>query len=121
MGGIMEKKLIKRYVLLCLPFICGIGLYLVGFINIVSSLLLFGGGYITVKNLFDYRIIKRSVRKVSHIDKIGMENIYKVKTNDEINSNVIDFSNNMNRYRSYDSIPGFKRTRRYIKVRRRIK
>ena len=59
----MKKKIIKRYILLCLPFMCGLLLYGVGNYGIVSSLLFFVGGYVLIKNVFDYRVVMKNINK----------------------------------------------------------
>lgn len=96
----MNKKLIIRYILICLPFVIGGLLYCFGIINIFSSLLLFCGGYLTLKNTVDYRKVKKN-KDIVNRDK---------------NSYKKDYTN-----RSVENIVGFKRTRRYSKVRKRIK
>ena len=60
----MNKKLIFRCVLLYVPFVVGIGLFSFGIFNLFSSLLLFAGGYLAIKNTFDYRKVKKNVESI---------------------------------------------------------
>lgn len=113
----MNSKIIKKYILLSLPFVSGIILYSIGIYNLVSSLLFFVGGYTLIKNLCDYRKINKNIRLVSSLNGIKLED--NSKNNSKVDN--VRISNNYNRYRDYDSIPGIKCTRRYIKIRRRIK
>ena len=83
MGETMNKKLIKRYILLCIPFICGTLLYGIGFYGIVSSLLFFGGGYVVVKNIFDYRMVNKNIKKC-------IEKDLKIDNNDNIDILLLD-------------------------------
>lgn len=117
----MNKRLLLRYVLLCLPFILGSMLYGLGIINIVSSLLFFVGGYVAIKNIFDYRKVRKNisivnVRKTVDISK-GKNTNKEIEVIQEVNKYI---ESNQNVYRSYDNVPGLKRTRRYTKVRRRV-
>lgn len=98
----MNKKLIFKYVLLYVPFILGLGLFSFGILNLFSSLLLFLGGYIAIKNTFDYRKVRKN------IDSVKIEN-------DEI------IKKEYVPKRTAEQIPGFKRTRRYERVRKRVK
>lgn len=132
----MKKKIIRRYMLLCIPFICGTLLYILGLYGIVSSLLFFGGGYVLIKNLFDYRKINKNINKCldrdlrnDDIDKISDDDIL-CKELDNFNNSIIKENidinvgiNNVNKYsyeyRKSDSICGLKSTRLHSKVRRR--
>ena len=58
----MYKKIIIKYIFMYIPMIVGIILFSNGIINLFSSLLLFVGGYISIKNTFDYRIVRRNTR-----------------------------------------------------------
>lgn len=53
-------KKILRYILIYFPFILGIILFSFKIVNLFSSLCLFLGGYIAIKNTFDYRLIKKN-------------------------------------------------------------
>lgn len=137
MGEMMKKKIIKRYMLLCIPFICGCLLYGIGSYGIVSSLLFFGGGYILIKNLFDYRMINKNINKCistdlkkdNYNDDVDTFMLDKDKTYDDIknldnsimNENICTNKDDKYRYkyRKSDNIQGLKNTRIHIKVRRR--
>ena len=116
----MNKKLLLRYVLLCLPFAVGSVVYSFGVVNIVSSLLFFVGGYVAIKNIFDYRKVRKNINIVNARKNVFVDN----RLDNDVDSiqkvKVYEKSNN-NTYKSYDCIPGLKRTRRYGKVRRRVK
>ena len=86
----MRKKRLIRNILLFLPFIIGSVCF--------SSLLFFGGLYVGLKNIFNYRKINNDISRI-----------------EKVNSDI------KNGYRSYDSVVGIKRTRRYSRVRKRIK
>ena len=94
----MIKKRLIKYILLFLPFIIGSVCFGLGIYNLFSSLLFFCGLYIGLKNVFNYRKINNDMSRIEKID-------------DDIK----------NGYRSYDSVIGLKRTRRYSRVRKRIK
>ena len=128
----MKKKLIKKYILLCIPFICGTFLYVMNSYGIFSSILFFGGGYIVIKNVFDYRMVNRNIKKCIDkdlkIDNNDMDDILFDMDNVDINNVLrngiednIDIADNKYKYkyRKSDNIQGLKNTRRYIKVRRR--
>ena len=106
----MKKQLILKYVLMYFPFVLGIGMFSLGYINLVSSLLLFLGGYISIKNTFDYRKVKRNINIVqSNSEKTPViVNVKKIDNNKKI------YVKSM----SAENIVGIKRTRRYTRVRR---
>ena len=87
----MIKKILVRYSILGLPFIFGILLYINNKINIISSLLLFVGGYIFIKNLFDYRKIKRNIYYIKKKNNNLDINIKK-EVNDRSNMLIFEFS-----------------------------
>lgn len=94
----MNKKLLFWYLFLGIPFFVGVILYCLGIFNIFSSLLFFCGGYVVLKNVTDYRKIKK------------------------INNKVImneDNKKNNSRCINSENIVGFKRNIRYSKVRRK--
>lgn len=97
----MKKKLLFKYICLYLPFIVGSVMYSVGNISVFSSLLFFCGGYVAIKNTFDYRRVKKNI--------------------DSFNLECHDSSKKTYTNRNPENIIGLKRTRRYSKVRRRIK
>ena len=43
--------------------IIGMVLFSNGVVNLYSSMLLFLGGYIAIKNSFDYRVVKKNIKK----------------------------------------------------------
>ncbi|MBQ2873413.1 MAG: hypothetical protein IJE89_05390 [Bacilli bacterium] len=61
----MKKYLLIKYILLYLPFVVGVGLYSFGIYNLASSLLLFIGGYISIKNTFDYRKVNKNINSIN--------------------------------------------------------
>lgn len=120
----MRKKLIKRYVLLCIPFICGCLLYGIGSYGIVSSILFFGGGYVVIKNIFDYRMVnknkKKCINKGLRIDNNdNMDSLLLDRENIDVSVNINSDNKYNYEYRKSDNILGLKNTRRHIKVRRR--
>lgn len=108
----MRLKLLIKYLLLYLPFVVGIGCYAFGMINLVSSMLLFLGGYVALKNTFDYRKVRGNIqsKKVIKNDCCSIET--KVDLNNNLGRQVIKTKN-------IDNIVGLKRVRRYSRVRRR--
>lgn len=112
----MNKKLLVRYVLICLPFVLGTLLFSFGVFNFISSILFFAGGYVAIKNLCDYRKINMNKRIVND-SKINND----IKLENNSVGVDLDKKNVNYRYQSYDSIPGFKRTMVYKKVRKRVK
>ena len=97
----MNKKLIFRYVLLYVPFVLGIGLFSFGIFNLFSSLLLFAGGYLAIKNTFDYRKVKKNVESIQIEDNSKKKDDYTDK--------------------SSENITNFKRVKKYSRVRKKIK
>ena len=87
----MIKKILIRYSILGLSFIFGILLYINNKINIISSLLLFVGGYIFIKNLFDYRKIKRNIYYIKKKNNNLDINIKK-EVNDRSDMLIFEFS-----------------------------
>lgn len=98
----MDKRV--KYLLICLPFFCGVMLFILGFFNLFSSLLVFVGGYVVLKKIFTDK--KRKLNNNDN-DKIMPE----VKSSYEK-----DYS-----YRNAENIIGIKRTIRHSKVRKRVK
>ena len=104
----MKKQLIIKFIIMYLPFILGLGMFSLCYINLVSSLLLFLGGYISVKNTFDYRRLKKNMGNIpKKVDKKSI--VVNVEKKD--NNNYIKSIN-------AEDIVGIKRTRRYTRVRR---
>ena len=97
----MNKNILLKYMLMYVPFVLGIVLFSFGIYNVFSSLLLFVGGYVAVKNTFDYRKIRKNAENVKIVnDTIKQKEVVK---------------------RNPENMVGFKRTRRYGRVRKRIK
>ena len=128
----MKKKMIRRYVLLGFPFLIGSILYGMEIYNIFSSVLFFGGGYVFIKNICDYRYVSKNINKVCRVKTKKLEEVN--DNNNEVDNvrsvsivNDIKIENSKDngsesinkKYRSYEDIPGLKSTRRYVKVRRR--
>ena len=64
----MNKKILLKYIIMYIPFILGIVLFSLDSINLISSLLVFLGGYIAIKNTFDYRIVRKNINKYKVYD-----------------------------------------------------
>ena len=109
----MNKKLLIKYLIMYIPFVLGIGLFVGGVINLFSSLLLFLGGYIAFRNTLDYRLIKKNINSVKPVGDISNNDL----NNSEV-TKVMGESKNIKPMIS-ENIVGFKRTRRYSKVRRK--
>ena len=125
----MKNRLIKRYMLLCMPFVLGIVLYRYRIFNILSSVLFFGGGYIAIKNICDYRKINKNIRLFSDSydknyninDMDNRDNVISQSIGKDSNKNL-EFVKDNSKYNykhREDNINGLKNTRRYIRVRRR--
>ena len=56
--NVIRKLLLIMYI--CVPFLLGIVLFSFGIVNLFSSLCLFLGGYIFVKNTLDYRVVRKN-------------------------------------------------------------
>ena len=95
------RKIMLKYILLLLPFVIGSVMFGFGIYNIVSSLLFFVGGYMFVKNIFDYRKIRKN-------KKLLIDNQYNIVKKDKV-------------YRTSEEIPMLKRTRIHHRVRKRVK
>lgn len=97
------KKINNKYILICLPFVSGSLLFSFGIYNFFSSMLFFGGGYVILK-----KICNDKIKKINNIDK---------KTVPEINcSYKKDYS-----YRSAGNAVLYKRVKRNLRVRKRVK
>jgi len=108
----MYLKLFIKYLLMYLPVIFGVILYVSGVVNLFSSLLLFLGGYIAIKNTLDYRLVKKNINNVKYSQKSDI----KVEL-DNVSSKCIDRENIKSK--NCDGIVGLKRVRRYSRVRRK--
>ena len=108
----MKKQMLIKFIIIYLPFLFGIGMFSLGYINLFSSLLLFLGGYVSIKNTLDYRKLKKNIN-----------NIQKKIDKKPIVVDVRKVDNKMNekcyiKPMNAENIAGFKRTRRYTRVRR---
>ena len=102
--SIMDKKRLLYFILKFVPFIIGIILFKLGIINLISSLLLFVGGYISIKNIFDYRVLRKNIDSI-------LDNKYVIeKKEDNFNLNN---SNNIYKKRNY--------SKDKVKIRKRVK
>lgn len=64
LGWMFIKKIIL-FIYIFFPFILGIGLFSLGIINLFSSLCLFLGGYILLKNTLDYRVVRKNKKIIN--------------------------------------------------------
>ena len=96
----MKKKILLKYILMYIPFVVGIMLYSFNIYNLFSSLLLFLGGYVALKNTLDYRKINKNINSVKEF-------------NDDIGRNIVS-DNDKNTVT-------IKRSKRNIRVRKRVK
>ena len=117
--GVIWLKIIIKYLMMYMAFILGIVLFIVGITNLFSSLLLFVGGYLSLKNTLDYRLIKRNINKLKMdngikdvCDYTGIVDI-NMANSKELVSSVKPINHNA------DDIVGIKRIRRYGRVRKR--
>ena len=109
----MKLKLFLRYLILYLPFVLGIICYSYGNINLVSSLLLlFLGGYVSLKNTFDYRMVRRNVKKINDCRENSNNLTKDININDKQNRRCMQ-------PRNIDNVLFLKRVRRYSRVRRK--
>ena len=93
----MMKKIVLKYILMYIPFIVGIMLYSFNIYNLFSSLLLFVGGYIALKNTLDYRRVNKNIvkendnsfkRNVINVDNKRVINVKKIKRNIRVRKRV---------------------------------
>ena len=106
----MRKNILFKYVFLGIPLVSGILLFSFGIINLFSSLLLFLGGYVFVKNALDYRKVRKNTGV--NLTKKEIEPI-------KVNVKKIDHSKKVYvKPMNVENIVGLKRTRRYSRVRR---
>ena len=106
----MRKNILLKYVFLGIPLVLGILLFSFEIINLFSSLLLFLGGYVFVKNALDYR----KVRKNTSIDLVKKEIEPIMVSVKKIDNSKKVYVKPMN----VENVVGLKRTRRYTRVRR---
>lgn len=95
-------KKINKYILICLPFVSGSLLFSFGIYNFFSSMLFFGGGYVFLK-----KICNDKIKKVNDHDEdiLEINNGYKK-----------DYS-----YRSGGNAVLYKRVKRNLRVRKKVK
>ena len=105
-------KLFIKYLKIYLPFILGIIFFSYGITNLVSSLLLFLGGYVAIKNTFDYRLLKKNINKINNCGR-KVYDVNKIENKQIKRVEIAPIS------RGAEDIVGFKRTRSYTRVRRR--
>ena len=53
-------KKIFRYMIIYVPFLLGIILFSFNVVNLFSSFCLCIGGYVAIKNTFDYRLVRKN-------------------------------------------------------------
>ncbi len=104
----MSKKILIKYILMYIPMVVGIVLFSSGVVNLFSSLLLFLGGYVAIKNTLDYRLVRKNV------NGINIRNEEDSKMNKINNSEKVYVKS-----RNLENTPVFKRTRRYSRVRKK--
>ena len=104
----MNRGKLVINVLKFVPFIMGVVLCSIGIINLFSSLLLFCGGYLSIKNLCDYRQVKKNINDI----RGNCDNRNDV-------SNYIDLDNGIDRVNTYSSICTDNRVKKRVRVRKR--
>ena len=117
------NKIFIKYLMMYMAFILGIVLFSVGIMNLFSSLLLFVGGYLSIKNTLDYRLIKRNINKLKRDNGVIDVCVYtgtedkkidiSMDNEKEMVSSIKPINHNI------DDIVGVKRIRRYGRVRKR--
>ena len=123
------KKVFVKYLMMYIPFVLGGVLFSMGVTNLFSSLLLFVGGYIAIKNTLDYRLVKRNISKLKKESVVRLdENLFAgdVSKESRLLGNKTSMENKKNQSISIkpinynvEDMVGIKRIRRYFKVRRR--
>lgn len=95
-------KKINKYILICLSFISGGLLFSFGIYNFFSSMLFFGGGYVFLKKIFNDKI-----KKINDCDV-----------------DILDINNGYEKDYSYRNVGNavlYKRVKKNIRVRKRVK
>ena len=123
------KKVFVKYLMMYIPFVSGGVLFSMGVTKLFSSLLLFVGGYIAIKNTLDYRLVKRNISKLKKESVVRLdENLFAgdVSKESRLLGNKTSMENKKNQSISIkpinynvEDMVGIKRIRRYFKVRRR--
>lgn len=118
------QKIIIKYLIMYMAFVLGIVLFSVGVMNLFSSLLLFVGGYMSIKNTLDYRLIKRNINEFKRDRNVEMN----VSSNINVEDNILSVNNVSEKEmvssiksinHNVENIMGIKRIRRYGRVRRK--
>lgn len=105
------KKIVLKYIIIYVPVVVGLFLFSSGVVNLFSSLLLFLGGYVAIKNTLDYRIVRKNVNSI----KVRSEEQSKI-----VEVNKVDKSGKVDiKSMKSENVPGLKRTRVYSRVRRK--
>ena len=97
-------KKINKYILICIPFVSGSLLFSFGIYNFFSSMLFFGGGYVILK-----KICNDKIRKINNINN---------------NKNVNEINHSYRKDYSYKNVGNvilYKRVKRNLRVRKRVK
>ena len=118
---VILNKIIIKYLMMYMAFILGIVLFSIGVINLFSSLLLFVGGYESIKNTFDYRIVKRNMNSFENRNDVKLDvssNINSEVNEDKLNKKELVSSIKPINY-NVENMIGVKRIRRYGRVRRK--
>ena len=105
------KKIVLKYIIIYVPVVVGLFLFSSRVVNLFSSLLLFLGGYVAIKNTLDYRIVRKNVNSI----KVRSEEQSKI-----VEVNKVDKSGKVDiKSMKSENVPGLKRTRVYSRVRRK--
>ena len=111
----MNKKILLKYLLMYVTMFAGIVMYNLGIVNIFSTMFTFVGGYIAIKNTFDYRKVRRNMKILEGIDNISITKdrdiVIKEMSEDKKTDSIKPIKT--------ENIIGLKRTRVYSRVRRR--
>ena len=71
----MNKNNLIKISFRFVPFVVGVILYVFGIVNLLSSLLLFVGGYVVVKSTLDYRNVRKNMKMI-YPDRVEVKNVY---------------------------------------------
>lgn len=107
-----------------MAFILGIVLFSLGITNLFSSLLLLVGGYLSVKNTLDYRLIRQNINSLKRGKNVKLDVCrYDSIENKELDVNMVNSREMVSSIKpiihNVDDIVGVKRIRRYGRVRKR--
>lgn len=116
-------KIMIKYLMMYMAFILGIVLFSVGITNLFSSLLLFVGGYLSLKNTLDYRLIKRNINRLKRDNGVKDVCNYTDYEDRKLDMNRVNSKESVSSIKpinhNADDIVGVKRIRRYGRVRKR--